>query len=118
MARLEHPRRVIERLRVAQHLLSEAHNQAGEVEGGRTDLIGPIRDMIFGINSAVSALIDLIEEKEPEEPRQAQPDPLSWYKEGKMYCYLCEKVFWPDDMATDNDGKYSGLCQGCFLEGP
>lgn len=56
------PQRVVDELVLARDRLTAAHQAAAEQEGDRTDLIGPVRDMIFGLNSAVSALVDLIEE--------------------------------------------------------
>ena len=45
-------------LREMQHAGSQAHNAASE-DGGLT---GPVRDMIFGLNSSVEALIGIIDE--------------------------------------------------------
>lgn len=60
--RLEHPERVRDRLREAGESLSAAHREAGEEEDGRTDLNGPMRDAIFGLNTAVDALRQIIDE--------------------------------------------------------
>jgi hypothetical protein len=62
---LENPAGVLRHLAAAQAALTYAHLAAGETEGSRTDLIGPVRDIIFGLNSAVSGLVDLIEESRP-----------------------------------------------------
>lgn len=37
------------------------------------------------------------------------------YEQGQMYCQTCDNWFWPDHMATDNDGKYIEQCQECFM---
>lgn len=59
---LEHPERVRDRLREAGEALSAAHREAGEAEDGRTNLNGPVRDMIFGLNTAVDALRQMVDE--------------------------------------------------------
>jgi hypothetical protein len=59
---LEHPADVVTHLRAAVEDLSKAHGAASEQEGERTNLIGPVRDMIFGLNSGIEALADLIED--------------------------------------------------------
>jgi hypothetical protein len=52
---------VLYHLRDAQAALSRAHGAAGEHEGARIDLIGPVRDLIFGLNTAVGALMAMVE---------------------------------------------------------
>jgi len=59
---LEYPDQVIHHLRGAIERLSAAHLAAGEIEDGRRDLSGPVRDAIFGLNTATEALTALIEE--------------------------------------------------------
>jgi hypothetical protein len=60
--KLTHPSNVVHHLREASEQLSSAHLMAGESEGDRTNLIGPVRDAIFGLNTAVEALVAMIEE--------------------------------------------------------
>jgi hypothetical protein len=62
MSALVDPQRVIDELVLAGIHLSAAHAAAAEQEDDRADLIGPTRDMIFGLNSSVAALVDLIEQ--------------------------------------------------------
>lgn len=59
---LEHPQRVRDRLREAGEALSAAHREAGEQEGDRTSLNGPVRDMIFGLNTSIDALRQMVDE--------------------------------------------------------
>lgn len=62
MSVLTEPQVVIEHLRDAGKALSAAHQWAGEQEGDRSDLIGPVRDLIFGLNSSIDALVGAIDE--------------------------------------------------------
>ena len=59
---LTSPTNVVQHLREASEQLSSAHLMAGESQGDQTNLIGPVRDAIFGLNTAVEALIAMIEE--------------------------------------------------------
>ncbi len=59
---LTHPTEVVKHLRNASEQLSSAHLIAGESEGAQTNLTGYVRDMIFGLNTAVEALLEMIEE--------------------------------------------------------
>lgn len=58
---LENPNAIIYHLRRAVGELSLAHGVAGETEGNRTNLSGPVRDAIYGLNTTVDALVVLIE---------------------------------------------------------
>ena len=59
---LEHPEQVIAHLRSAVEALSKAHVAASEREVDRGGLNGPVRDMIFGLNTAVDTLAQMIED--------------------------------------------------------
>lgn len=59
---LEQPVFVVMYLRDAVKLLSFAHHFASERDGDRGGLNGSVRDLIFGLNSSVEALADMIEE--------------------------------------------------------
>lgn len=66
--KFDHPERLRDRLREAGEALSAAHGEAGEHEGERTNLNGPTRDVIFGLNSAVDGLRQLVDEAIDDEP--------------------------------------------------
>lgn len=59
---LTNPTAVLHHLRAAREKLSFAHAAAGETEGDQSDLNGPVRDAIYGINTTIDALYELIEE--------------------------------------------------------
>lgn len=80
MSTLTEPRLVVEYLRSAGVSLSCAHAAASEQEDGRTDLNGPVRDLIFGVNTALDALVQMIKEGRfviaPSSPAPSRaPDP-------------------------------------------
>lgn len=58
---LEDRNSVLRHLAAAEAALSYAHEAASESEGDRTGLNGPVRDLIFGINSVVGTLREMIE---------------------------------------------------------
>lgn len=62
MSRLDNPAIVIGKLQEAGRSLSAAHAAASETEGHRDNLTGPVRDAIFGINTTVDALVQMIDE--------------------------------------------------------
>lgn len=61
---LEHPHVVANYLKEASGRLTEAHQYAVERERtmDRGELTGSVRDMIFGLNSALDGLVAMIEE--------------------------------------------------------
>jgi hypothetical protein len=67
---LESPAEVVKCLRAATTALSLAHRAAGEREGERTNLNGLVRDIIFGLNTAVDSLSMLVEQQMVEELAQ------------------------------------------------
>lgn len=58
---LEHPAVLRGDLAIACAALNRAHGAASESDGERTGLTGPVRDVIFGINTAVAALASMID---------------------------------------------------------
>jgi hypothetical protein len=70
MSTLEHPKEVVTELRAAVVHLGRAHGVASEIEGVRGGLNGPWRDVIFGINTAVDTLAQMI-----EDPQSGRYDP-------------------------------------------
>ena len=60
--KLTSPSNVVQHLREASEQLASAHLMAGESDGNQTNLTGPVRDAIFGLNTAVEALVEMIEE--------------------------------------------------------
>ena len=63
VSKLEHPDEVVEHLRKAVDSLDAACRAAGEKEGNRRDLNGFVRDMIFGLNTSVDTLAEMINER-------------------------------------------------------
>lgn len=59
---LENPMNVVEHLGKAAKELSQAHAWAGETEAGVTNLNGPVRDTIYGLNTTIEGLCIIIEE--------------------------------------------------------
>lgn len=63
MSALSNPAAVLVHLRAANQALGDAHRAAGEHEAGRTNLVGSVRDLLFGLNTGVEALMQMIEEE-------------------------------------------------------
>lgn len=59
---LEHPEDTAIALRRASASLSAAYGWATYSDGEDTGMNGPVRDMIFGLNTAVESLAGLVEE--------------------------------------------------------
>jgi len=57
---LDDPHAVLYALRDMQDAGSRAHGAATEDEG----LTGPVRDMLFGINSVIDALVSMVQDGE------------------------------------------------------
>lgn len=67
MSVLSNPAEVYNNLNMAREALSLAHAAAGEQEDGRTDLIGPVRDMLFGLGTAAESLAAIVDERRATE---------------------------------------------------
>jgi hypothetical protein len=61
MADLTNPKVVAAHLLAARLELDAAHHFAGETEGDATDLTGTTRDLLFGLNTMVDAVIVMVE---------------------------------------------------------
>lgn len=62
MSILENPIAVQTLVEDASKALSLAHQHAGEREGDQDNLNGPVRDLLFGLNTAVDSLAQMIQE--------------------------------------------------------
>lgn len=71
---LSHPFLVLSHLQSAVASLSSAHHAAGEDEDGQSGLNGSVRDLIYGLNTAVESLIQMVDEGRFSAPLHPTPE--------------------------------------------